>query len=108
MRGLHFSGVFLLFLSLGTLLQLVPEHIHRGVVMLVLATLRSDRFPNLSERHCTISRDSLFSHATVIQSELVEIHMHAFQKERGRREGGKERGWRRKRRMTNQRAGSFI
>lgn len=74
-----------------------------------------------SERHCTISplhakththkhthslsflslfslflsfSLSLCSHTTVIQSELVEIHMHAFQKgwgvtgEGGRREGG--------------------
>lgn len=57
-------------------------------------------FPNLSERHCIISRDSLCSHATVIQSELVEIHMHAFQKEEG--------GWERKRRTTNrEQAASF-
>lgn len=53
-------------------------------------------FPNLSERHCIISRDSLCSHATVIQSELVEIHMHAFQKEEGWGSGdGRGRGGRR-------------
>lgn len=51
--------------------------------------------PNLSERHCIISRDSLCSHATVIQSKLVEIHMHVFQGE-GRGRGGERR------------AGSFI
>lgn len=62
-------------------------------------------FPNLSERHCIISRDSLCSHATVIQSELVEIHMHAFQKEEG---WGGGRGWKRKRRTTNgEQAASF-
>lgn len=45
-------------------------------------------FPNLSERHCIITRDCLCSHANVIQSELVEIHMHAFQKGVGGGGGG--------------------
>lgn len=54
-------------------------------------------FPNLSERHCIITCDCLCSHATVIQSELVEIHMHAFQK------GGVE-----EEEEDERRAGSFI
>lgn len=56
-------------------------------------------FPNLSERHRIISHDSLRSHATVIQSEQVEIHMHASQKV-GEPEEEEE--------DDEQRAGSFI
>lgn len=62
------------------------------MVVMVQATQRFKMFPNLSERHCIISRDSLCSHATVVQSKLVEIHMHVFQ--------GEGRG--------EQRAGSFV
>lgn len=45
-------------------------------------------FPNLSERHCVISCDSLCSHATVIQSKLVGIHMRVCRGE-GEGRGGR-------------------
>lgn len=66
-------------------LQALQEHMcfNQSMLMLFEATQRSKMFPNLSERHCIISLDSLRSQATVIQSELVEIHMHAFQGCRG-------------------------
>ena len=90
-----------LFNSLPPLPRALETHIrffYQSVVALVRATRRSKMSPNLPERHCTISPDSLCSHAAVIQSELVEIHMHAFQKEGG--EGGGEE--------DERRAGSFI
>lgn len=73
--------VFLLFLMGLETLQALQEHIcfYQSMDMLFQATQRPKMFPNLSERHCIISLDSPRSHATVIQSELVEIHMHAFQ-----------------------------
>lgn len=71
---------------------------YHGVVTLVWATRKVKMFPNLSERKCTISHDCVCSHATLIQSELVENHMHAFQKgEVEEKEDDNERG-----------AGSFI
>lgn len=65
-------------------------------------------FPNLPERHCIISRDSLCSHATVIQSELVEIHMHAFQKEEVGEGLGLGRGVEEEEEDDERRAGSLI
>lgn len=89
-----------LFNSLPPLPRALETHIrfYQSVVMLVQATRRSKMSPNLPERHCIISPDSLCSHATVIQSELVEIHMHAFQKE-----GAKEE----ERRTNGEQAASF-
>lgn len=80
----HFPGInFLPPLphSLG-MLQPVHKHIRfYHVFMLVRATRKVKTFPNLSERKCIISHDCVCSHATVIQSEPVEIHTHAFRRE---------------------------
>lgn len=78
--------VFLLFLVIVTGCRRFKSTFifYQSKVMLVRATQKSKMFPNLSERHCVISGDSLCSHATVIQSEPVEIHMHAFQRGGGR------------------------
>lgn len=62
-----------------------------GVVMLVRATRRSKMFPNLSERHCVISRDSLLPrHCNPIRA---DGNSHACYSEGvGGRKGGGEGG----------------
>ncbi len=106
----HFSGVylrvFLLFLMvLRRCRRFKSTFVSTKAWSCWIKPQRSKMFPNLSERHCIITRDCLCSHATVIQSELVEIHMHAFQKRRGR--GGEEEE-EEEEEEDERRAGSFI